>query len=197
MIRPLTYPAARKSDQADDYHGVKVADPYRWLEDLDSEETRSWVKAENRLTFGFLNEIAARPKIKDRITKLWNYERYGAPFKEGNNYFYTRNSGLQNQSVLYTVTSLDGQPTLLLDPNTLSTDGTVALSGMSISDDGKLMAYGLSTSGSDWQEWKVRDVATGKDFRDQIKWVKFSERRGPLTAKDSFTVATRSQKPIP
>lgn len=193
MIRPLTYPAARKSDQADDYHGVKVADPYRWLEDLDSEETRSWVKAENRLTFGFLNEIAARPKIKDRITKLWNYERYGAPFKEGNNYFYTRNSGLQNQSVLYTVTSLDGQPTLLLDPNTLSTDGTVALSGMSISDDGKLMAYGLSTSGSDWQEWKVRDVATGKDFRDQIKWVKFSGASWTTDGKGFFY--SRYQEP--
>ncbi len=125
------------------------------------------MEEENRLTFGFLNEIAARPKIKDRITKLWNYERYGAPFKEGNNYFYTRNSGLQNQSVLYTVTSLDGQPTLLLDPNTLSTDGTVALSGMSISDDGKLMAYGLSTSGSDWQEWKVLRCRPWRECSDQ------------------------------
>lgn len=174
MIKPITYPPARKSEQVDDYHGVMVADPYRWLEDLDSEETRNWVEAQNKLTFGFLGEIPARSKIKDRITKLWNYERYGTPFKEGNNYFYARNSGLQNQSVLYTVTSLDGQPTLLLDPNKLSSDGTVALSGTSVSNDGKLMAYSLSASGSDWQEWKVRDVGTGKDLSDNLKWVKFS-----------------------
>jgi len=174
MIKPITYPPARKSDQVDDYHGVKVADPYRWLEDLDSVETRGWVEAENKLTFGFLNEIPARRKIKDRLTKLWNYEKFGVPFKEGQNYFYLRNSGLQNQSVLYTVTSLEGQPKLLLDPNTLSADGTVALSGTSVSDDGKLLAYSLSASGSDWQEWKVRDVNTDKDLSDDIRWVKFS-----------------------
>ena len=174
MIKPITYPPARKSEQVDNYHGVMVADPYRWLEDLDSEETSNWVEAQNKLTFGFLGEIPARSKIKERITKLWNYERYGTPFKEGDNYFYFRNSGLQNQSVLYTVTSLDGQPTLLLDPNKLSSDGTVALSGSSVSNDGKLMAYSLSASGSDWQEWKVREVETGKDLSDNIKWVKFS-----------------------
>lgn len=174
MLKPLTYPAARKGEQIDDYHGVKVADPYRWLEDLDSEETRAWVEAENKLTFAFLNEIPARPKIKDRLTRLWNYERFGVPFKEGNNYFYSRNSGLQNQSVLYTVTALDGQPKLLLDPNTLSTDGTVALSALQVSNDGKLLAYSLSASGSDWQEWKVRDVETGKDLSDDLRWVKFS-----------------------
>src|SRR5256712_11899310 len=129
VIKPMSYPPARKSDQTDDYHGVKVADPYRWLEDLDSEETRAWVEAENKLTFGYLNEIPAREKIKQRLTKLWNYERYGVPFKEGNNYFYSRNSGLQNQSVYYTVTSLSSEPRMLIDPNTLSTDGTVALSG--------------------------------------------------------------------
>ncbi len=174
MIKSLSYPSARKGDQVDDYHGVKVADPYRWLEDLDSTETASWVEAENRLTFGYLNQIPARAKIKERMTNLWNYERFGVPFKEGNNYFYSRNSGLQNQAVLYTLTSLDGRPTLLLDPNTLSTDGTVALSGTAVSDDGKLFAYSLSASGSDWQEWKVRDVSTGKDLPDLIKWVKFS-----------------------
>lgn len=174
MIKPLSYPAARKGEQVDDYHGVKVADPYRWLEDLDSDETRNWVEAENKLTANFLNEIPERAKIKDRLTRLWNYERFGVPFREGKNYFYTRNSGLQNQSVLYSVTSLDGQPTLLLDPNTLSTDGTVALSGTSVSNDGKLLAYSLSASGSDWQEWKVRDVASGRDLSDNLKWVKFS-----------------------
>jgi len=174
MMKKNSYPVARKGDQVDDYHGVKVADPYRWLEDLDSDETRSWVDAENKLSFGFLEAIPARAAIKARITKLWNYEKYGVPFKEGNRYFYSRNSGLQNQSVLYTVTSLDGQPKLVLDPNTLSSDGTVALSGMQVSNGGKLLAYSLSASGSDWQEWKVRDVDTGQDLSDDLKWVKFS-----------------------
>lgn len=174
MINPMTYPPARKSEQTDDYHGVKVADPYRWLEDLDSEETKTWVEAENKLTFKYLNEIPARAKIRERLTKLWNYERFGTPFNEGDRYFYSRNSGLQNQSVYYSVASLVDEPKLLLDPNTLSTDGTVALSGMSVSYDGKLLAYSLSASGSDWQEWKVRDIATGKDLDDDLKWVKFS-----------------------
>jgi prolyl oligopeptidase len=165
---------ARKSEQVDDYHGVKVADPYRWLEDLDSGETRTWVEAENNLSFAFLEGIPARAVLKERLTKLWNYEKYGVPFKEGNRYFYTRNSGLQNQSVVYTVTALEGQPREVLDPNTLSADGTVAVSGMEVSDDGKLLAYSLSASGSDWQEWKVRDVETGKDLADDLKWVKFS-----------------------
>ncbi|HKY30298.1 MAG TPA: prolyl oligopeptidase family serine peptidase [Pyrinomonadaceae bacterium] len=174
MIKPITYPRTRRGDDVDDYHGTKVADPYRWLEDLDSPETAAWVEAQNKLTSSFLNEIPARATINSRLTKLWNYERYGVPFKEGSNYFYSRNSGLQNQSVLYTVTSLEGQPKVLLDPNTLSADGTVALSGLAITEDGKRMAYGLSASGSDWQEWKVRDVDTGKDLSDTIKWVKFS-----------------------
>jgi prolyl oligopeptidase len=174
MIKPNDYPVARKGDQTDDYHGVKVADPYRWLEDLDSPETRAWVEAENKLTFRFLESIPARTAIKERLTKLWNYEKYGIPFKEGHRYFYTRNSGLQNQAVLFTVMSLDAQPQLVLDPNTLSADGTVAVSGMQVSPDGKLLAYSLSASGSDWQEWKVRDVATSKDLSDDLKWVKFS-----------------------
>ena len=174
MIKPNNYPPARKSDQIDDYHGTPVADPYRWLEDLDSEETRNWVEAENKLSFGFLASIPARNSIKERLTKLWNYEKYGIPFKEGNRYFYTRNSGLQNQAVLYTVTGLDAQPQMVLDPNTLSADGTVAVSGMQVSPDGKLLAYSLSASGSDWQEWKVRDIETTKDLSDDLKWVKFS-----------------------
>ena len=174
MIKPNNYPVARKSDQVDDYHGVKVADPYRWLEDLDSAETRAWVEAENKLTFSFLEAIPARTAIKDRLTKLWNYEKYGIPFREGKRYFYTRNSGLQNQAVLYTVTALDAQPRMVLDPNTLSPDGTVAVSGLQVSPDGKLLAYSLSASGSDWQEWKVRDVETSKDLSDHLTWVKFS-----------------------
>jgi prolyl oligopeptidase len=170
----LNYPITRKSDQVDNYHGIQVADPYRWLEDPDSEDTKAWVEAQNKVTFGYLKEISAREKIQQRLTKLWDYERYGIPFKEGNSYFYFKNNGLQNQSVLYTLKSLDGEPKVLLDPNKLSEDGTVALSGLSISEDGKLLAYGLSTSGSDWQEWKVRDVETGKDLKDHIKWIKFS-----------------------
>jgi prolyl oligopeptidase len=172
--RPFSYPTTRKIDQTDDYHGIPVSDPYRWLENPDSEETQAWVEAQNAVTFGYLNEIPAREKIKQRLTQLWDYEKYGIPFKEGSRYFYYKNDGLQNQSILYTLTSLDAEPKVLIDPNTLSEDGTVALGGIAISEDGKYMAYGLSTSGSDWQEWKVRDVETGADLSDHLKWVKFS-----------------------
>ena len=168
------YPVAAKADQVDEYHGVTVADPYRWLENPDSEESRAWIEAQNQLTFSFLEAIAARPRIKERLTQLWNYEKFGIPFKQGDRYFYFKNDGLQNQSVLYTLPSLDAEPRVLLDPNMLSEDGTVALSGLAISEDGNRMAYGLSTSGSDWQEWKVRDVETGEDLDDHLKWIKFS-----------------------
>jgi prolyl oligopeptidase len=175
MSKPLPpYPASRKVDQIDEYHGTKVQDSYRWLEDPDSEETKAWVEAQNQVTFAYLNEIPEREKIKQRLTQLWDYEKYGIPFKEGNRYFYYKNDGLQNQSVLYTLKSLDAEPRVLLDPNKLSEDGTVALSGIAISDDGNLMAYGLSTSGSDWQEWKIRDVETAEDLADHLKWIKFS-----------------------
>ena len=172
--KPLVYPQAAKVAQVDDFHGTKVADPYRWLEEENSLETKAWIEAENRLTFGYLEQISARPRIKERLTRLWNYERYGVPFKEGGRYFLTKNDGLQNQSVLYTMRSLEQKPQLLLDPNRLSPDGTVALSGYSITDDGKLMAYSLSTAGSDWQEWRVREIDSGRDLPDQIKWVKSS-----------------------
>lgn len=172
--KSLTYPTSHKSNQVDDYHGTLVADPYRWLEDPDSEETRTWIEAQNQVTFDYLSRIPAREKIKQRLTKLWDYEKYGIPFKEGERYFYFKNDGLQNQSVLYTLKTLDDQPQVLLDPNKLSEDGTVALSGLSISEDGKLLAYGLSSSGSDWQEWKVRNAETGEDLQDHLKWIKFS-----------------------
>ena len=186
MITSNNYPPTRKSDQVDDYYGVKVTDPYRWLEDLDSEETKAWVEAQNKLTFGYLAGIPARNTLKDRITKLWNYEKYGVPFREGNHYFYFRNSGLQNQSVLYTVTSLDAPPKMILDPNTMSADGTVAVSGVQASPDGKLLAYSISASGSDWQEWKVRDVETAQDLSDHLKWVKFSGVSWTLDGKGFF-----------
>ena len=171
---PKKYPPARLGDTVDDYHGVKVADPYRWLEDPDSAETRAWIEAENKITFGYLEGIPARPKIRERLTRLWNYERFGIPFREGGRYFYTRNDGLQNQSVLYTADSLDGAPRVLIDPNTWSADGTVALAGYAVSPDGKWIAYGVSSGGSDWTEWRVRDVVTGNDLPDLVQWVKFS-----------------------
>ncbi|MGF1481793.1 MAG: prolyl oligopeptidase family protein [Cyanophyceae cyanobacterium] len=170
----IDYPDARQDEQVDVYHGVEVRDPYRWLEDPDSEATQAWVAAQNRVTFGYLAQIDAREKIKQRTAQLWNYEKFGIPFTEGDRYFYFKNDGLQNQSVLYTLTSLDGEPEVLIDPNTFSEDGTVALSGLSVSKDGKLVAYGISTAGSDWIEWKVRDVNTGDDLGDHLKWSKFS-----------------------
>ena len=174
LYNSLVYPPSSKVDQVDEYNGIRVPDPYRWLEDPDADETQAWVETQNEVTFGYLNEISAREQIKQRLTGLWDYEKFGIPFKEGDRYFYFKNDGLQNQSVLYTLTSLDAEPKVLLDPNQLSDDGTVALSGMAISEDGKLLAYGLSTSGSDWQEWKVRDVETCQDLTDHLKWVKFS-----------------------
>ncbi|MGC2057532.1 MAG: prolyl oligopeptidase family serine peptidase [Candidatus Sulfotelmatobacter sp.] len=173
-LTKLDYPKAKRVDQVDDYHGTKVADPYRWLEDTDSPDTLAWVHAENKLTFGYLDQIPYRKAIHDRLTKLWNYERFGVPEQLGGRYFYQHNNGLQNQSVLLVAESLNAEPRVLLDPNTLSADGTVALSGEAISDDGKLLAYGTAASGSDWMEWHVRDIDSGKDLSDLIKWVKFS-----------------------
>ena len=174
MAAKLNYPKTTKTEVVDSYHGTTITDPYRWLEDDNSPATKAWVEAQNQVTFAYLNAIPGRDAIKARLTKLWNYERYGIPFKEGGRYFYSRNDGLQNQSVLYTVETLDAAPRVLLDPNTLSKDGTVALAGMALSDDGNLLAYGLAASGSDWNEWKVRDVRTGQDLADHLQWVKFS-----------------------
>ena len=171
---PVTYPLSKKVDQQDSYFGTTIADPYRWLEDANSAETGEWVTAQNKLTQAYLGTIPERAAIKQRLTKLWNYERFTTPTKQGGRYFYSRNDGLQNQAVLYTVKKLTDEPRLLLDPNTLSTDGTVALAGTSISPNGKYLAYATSASGSDWNEWKVRDIETGKDLTDHIKWAKFS-----------------------
>ena len=168
------YPPAKTVDQVDDYHGVKVADPYRWLEDPDSAESRQWIDAQNYLTEGYIRGVPERQAIIDRITKLWNFEKYGTPSKQGGRYFWSYNSGLQNQSVIYTADSLGGEGRVLLDPNTLKADGTMALAGMAVSDDGRYMAYGIAEAGSDWNTWKVRDIATGKDTDDVINWVKFS-----------------------
>ena len=170
----LQYPAARKSDVVDDYHGTRVPDPYRWLEDPDSPESRAWIEAQNRLTAAYLAEIPARATIRQRLTKLWNYPKYGAPFRKAGRYFFLKNDGLQNQSVLYKQASLEATPETLLDPNILSEDGTVALSTLAVSDNGRLLAYGTAASGSDWEEFRVRDVVTTRDLSDHLKWIKFS-----------------------
>ena len=170
----LSYPVAPKGTQVDVYHGVSIADPYRSLEDVDAPETKAWVAAENRLTDSFLATIPERTAIRNRLTKLWNYARYSVPFKQNNRYFYFQNTGLQNQSVLYVQDGRDARPRMLLDPNVLSSDGTVALGVIAASDDARYLAYSLSTSGSDWREIHVRDVDTGRDLSDVLKWVKFS-----------------------
>ena len=171
---PLVYPASPSGDQVDEYHGQAIADPYRWLEDPTSEPSRAWIEAQNAVTFGYLNQLEGRDRLQQRLTQLWNYEKYGIPFKQGDRYFYFKNDGLQNQSVLYTLPSLDAEPRVLIDPNLLSADGTVALAGLSLSEDGNRLAYGLSQSGSDWTEWYVREVETGDDLGDHLRWVKFS-----------------------
>src|SRR6266513_4011288 len=168
------YPLAPTSDQVDDYSGTKGADPYRPLENPDAPESRKWIEAENKITFDFLNTIPERDGIKKRLTEVWDYERFGVPFKEKNRYFFSKNSGLQNQNVLYTTTNFSEKPRELLDPNVLAKDGTIALGGVDVTDNAKLMAYGLATAGSDWQQWKVRDVETGKDQPDVLGWIKFS-----------------------
>ncbi len=171
---PFSYPPTRRADIVDDFFGTGVEDPYRWLEDPDSPETGAWIDAQNSITFAYLGSIPERPAIERLLTSLWNYERYAVPSREGHYYVYARNNGLQNQSVMYRATSLEVEPAVLLDPNALSPDGTVALSGASFTDDGSRMAYGLSESGSDWIEWRVRDVATLADLPDVVKWSKFS-----------------------
>lgn len=170
----IDYPTTARVTQVDDYHGVKVEDPFRWLEDDRSAQTAEWVKAQNKVTRAFIDAIPERQAIHKRLTELWNFEKYTTPFKRGERLFYQRNSGLQNQDVLYVIDKPGAIARVLLDPNTLSADGTVALSGLSITDDGKLMAYGLSKAGSDWIDWHVRNIDTGEDLPDLIKWSKFS-----------------------
>ncbi len=171
----VTYPETRKDTTVvDDYFGTKVADPYRWLEDDNSPETKAWVEAENKVTFGYLDQIPFRDKIRQRLTELWNYEKYSVPFHKGNRYFYYRNDGLQNQSVLYMQDGPDGEARVLLDPNTFSEDGTVALKGFSVSGDGRYAAYTTASAGSDWVDLKIIDLETGEELPDHLQWIKFS-----------------------
>ena len=170
----IAYPAAARGEVFDTYHGVVVTDPYRWLEDPDTEPSRAWIDAENAVTEAFLDAVPSRAALRDRLTKLWNFERFGVPQREGGRLFFQRNDGLQQQSVVWVMDTDGAAPRVLLDPNTLSKDGTIAVSGTSPSPDGRLYAYSIAEAGSDWNEWRVRDVATGNDLPDRVRWVKFS-----------------------
>jgi len=173
-VRGFDYPVTPAVDQVDDYFDTRVFDPYRWMEDLDAAELATWIDAENALTQRFIADAPGREQIKARLSELWNYERYGVPVVRGTRYFYTRNDGLQNQAPVYWQEGLKGEPTLLIDPNALSPDGTIALAEWQVSDDGKRIAYSLSDGGSDWRTIKLRDVDSGSDLVDEIQWAKFT-----------------------
>jgi prolyl oligopeptidase len=172
----LVYPKTKTVDQVDDFHGTKVEDPYRWLEDdvRTNSEVADWVTEQNTLTFDYLKSIPQRETILKRMTELWNYEKINAPFKRGGRYYFSRNDGLQNQNVIFQQDTLDQEPKVLLDPNSWSKDGTVALSGMAFSDDGRYVAYGVQQAGSDWHTWRILEIASGKVLEDELKWIKFS-----------------------
>ena len=174
-IKHQPYPQTAKGDVVDDYFGTKVADPYRWLEDDNSPETADWVKAQNEVTEHYLSQIPFRNQIRERLTDIWNYPRYSTPMKKGDYYYFFKNDGLQNQSVLYRQKSLDDTPEVFLDPNTFSTDGTVALGACSFSKDNRYMAYTISSAGSDWTEIYVMDTETGEKLDDHLQWIKFSD----------------------
>ncbi|HET6558692.1 MAG TPA: S9 family peptidase, partial [Prolixibacteraceae bacterium] len=181
--KQIHYTPTKKVDVTDTYFGTEVEDPYRWLEDDNSAETAEWVKTQNQLTVGYMAELPSREKINSRLTELWDYPKYGVPFKEAGKYFFSKNNGLQNQSVIYTTADLNAEPNVLLDPNTLSEDGTAALSGVEISEDGKYLVYQVAKSGSDWNDIYVKNIETGETLPDHISWVKFS---GLSWYKDGF-----------
>ncbi len=183
LAQKTIYPDTKRVDHFDEYFGEKVHDPYRWLEDdaRESEDVAAWVDAQNKVTFDYLNSIPQRGAIKERLTELWNYEKRSAPFIAGDRYYFMKNDGLQNQDVVYTMKSLNDKPRILFDPNKWSEDGTNALGGMAFSDDGKYVAYGTAERGSDWRTWHVRNIETGEDLADKLKWVKFST---PAWTKD-------------
>ena len=168
------YPAARKADVIDDYHGTMVNDPYRWLEDPESEETRTWVAAQNELTESYISELTVRTELKERLTQLWDYPKYNVPRKRKSGYFFQLNDGLKNQPLLFRQGSLDDDPQVVLDPNTLSEDGTLALTMYAVSKNGRFLAYNLSQSGSDWQQIHILDLETGDKFDEVIQWCKFT-----------------------
>jgi len=170
------YPDTRIVEVTDIYHGVEVSDPYRWLEDdvRESEEVAEWVAAQNEVTGAYLESLDQRESFEDRLAALWNYERFGLPVKRGQRYFFSRNDGLQNQSVLYVQDGLDGEPRVLIDPNTWADDGTVSLAQWVPSPDGRHLAYGIQDGGSDWRTWRVLDVESGEVLADELNWLKFT-----------------------
>jgi prolyl oligopeptidase len=183
QAQTLQYPVTRKTDQQDNYHGTLVKDPYRWLEADTAEEVKAWVEAQNKVTFDYLSKLPGREKFKNRLSEILNYERYSAPSRAGEYYFFSKNDGLQNQSVIYYQKGLTGTPKVFLDPNTLSKDGTAAVSILGYSNDHKYVAYAINQSGSDWQTIKVRRIEDAADMTDQLDWVKFS---GASWFKDGF-----------
>ena len=186
---PLPYPETRRDDTVDVLHGERVADHYRWLEDTSSADTAEWVKLQNELTESVLARIPSRGQIRERLTEVWDYPRLGVPREHGGRWFQLRNSGLQPQAVLYVMTSPSDTGRVLLDPNTLSGDGTVALMSWVVSRDGRLLAYATSTAGSDWMTWRIRDIDTGVDHDDVLEWTKFSDAVFDLDASDIFYAA--------
>ena len=184
----LEYPESKQVNQVDNFFGTPVADPYRWLEDdvRNSKSVREWVDSQNALTFSVIKQLPYRNEIKARLTKLWDYEKFGTPFKRGERYFYFKNNGLQNQSVLYKLKSLEDEPIVLIDPNQWSADGTNALGGLEFSNDGKLLAYGVQKAGSDWRTWKVMDVETGEQLSDELNWIKFGSVSWTKDSKGFF-----------
>jgi len=174
MAKNYEYPETTKEDTVDDYHGTKIADPYRWLENSDSPETIAWIKKENAISLPYLEKLPSRGDFQERLTKLLKFERYSPPYWEGGRYIYDKNDGLQNQNVIYTVKTLSDAPEVVLDPNKLAADGTISVGVTALSSDGKFFAYGLESSGSDWNEIHVRDLETSRELPDLVRWVKFS-----------------------
>ena len=170
----VNYPEVKKEDVVDDYHGTAVYDPYRWLENDNSNETSDWVKSQNEVTFDYLDQIPFREDIKNRLEEVWNYERYGTPFKEGGKYYYFKNDGLQNQSILYAEKTLGAETELILDPNKFSKDGTASLGMISFNKPGDHLAYQVSEGGSDWRTIYIKDLNSGATLKDKVEWVKFS-----------------------
>jgi prolyl oligopeptidase len=182
----LTYPATTMGNVVDEYGGTKVADPYRWMESLDSGEVKAWITAQNAVTDPYLAALPHRKALNDRLTALWDYPRVGLPTIEGGRMFYAKNSGLQRQAPIYTRASIDAPPTLVIDPNVISEEGSVAFAEYKVSPDAKLMAYGLSEGGADWETIHVRDLATGKDLADEVRWMRFSEISWTKDAKGFY-----------
>ncbi len=186
LPKVASYPVAQKGDVVEDYFGTKVADPYRWMEDLDSKPVADWVAAENKLSFDYLAKLPLREPFRKRITELWDYPKVSIPVREGGRYFYSKNSGLQRQAPVYMRASLTDAPSLIIDPNVLSPDGSLSLGQWAPSRDGKFLAYGLSEGGADWRTLRVRDLASGKDLADEVRWVRFSGISWTNDAKGFF-----------